>query len=155
MNFKTLIILSFLLFDSLFFIFLHIVFYRICHDFNLSILLTVLVFIVFLKYKQSNIYHFIIIILIFSLFILTVPAMNDRSGTVYMMKHINETQLISKNDLHNQMMIYYLNEGFTEKRIIEQKKAGNIEEYDGKLSLTSKGSILTNIYLFFELCYYN
>jgi hypothetical protein len=81
--------------------------------------------------------------------------MNDRSGTVYMMKHINETQLISKNDLHNQMMIYYLNEGFTEKRIIEQKKAGNIEEYDGKLSLTSKGSILTNIYLFFELCYYN
>lgn len=145
--------LFFLVAESFIFIATHIIVFRINHDFYQSIFLTVLIYIFYLRIINSNIYNFIITILVFSIFVVTIPAMNDRSGTVYLMRSIQEKESISKMDLQNLMEVNYLNRSFTEKRLQEQLAVGNIAEEDGSIRLTKKGHIFTNIYNFFALCY--
>lgn len=153
MYYKSIKPLFFLAAESLIFIAAHIVIFRINHNFHQSIFLTVLIYILYLRKIKSNIYNFIITLLVFSIFAVTIPAMNDRSGTVYLMKSIQKKESISKMDLENQMEVNYLNGSFTEKRLQEQLAVGNIVEEDGSIRLTKKGQIFTNVYNFFALCY--
>ena len=151
--FRIIKVLFFIVAESSAFIAIHIIIYRMNHNFFQFILLCILIYILLFRLINSNLYNFIITLLVFSIFVFTIPAMNDRSGTVYLMKSIQKNQHISVMDLQNSVAINYLNKSFIQKRLQEQILAGNISEEDGSLKLTKKGHIFTNIYRFFELCY--
>jgi hypothetical protein len=139
--------------ESLLFIAGNIFLFKLINNYYLSFLLMLLGYMYFLKFKKANFYNFIITLLIFIIFTLTIPVMIDRSGTVYMMKLIQSNKRISQLDIQNRMQADYLNKDFIEKRLQEQMIAGNIEKKGELIELTEKGQLFTGLYNFFSQCY--
>ena len=80
--------------------------------------------------------------------------MNDRSGTVFIMKHINQASGVSKIEISERLTEeYFKGDLFLEKRINEEKKAGNIEEINSKYFVTRKGKLFVNFYIIMHKVY--
>jgi len=90
----------------------------------------------------------------FVTFTLTVPIMNDRSGTVFIMKVINQTSGISKSQISDRLNNeYFKGDFFLEKRINEEIRAGNIQEINSKYFVTKQGNFLVNFYNIMDKAY--
>ena len=80
--------------------------------------------------------------------------MNDRSGTVFMMKTIDQVPGITKANLSEKFENEYLREDFfLNKRIKEEMIVGNIIEEDEKFFTTIKGSLFVKFYIFMDKAY--
>ena len=90
----------------------------------------------------------------FFIFTFSVPVMNDRSGTVFIMKIIDQAPGISKIEISEKLeKEYFKGDFFLEKRINEEIRAGNIQEINSKYFATKKGNLFVNFYNIMDKVY--
>jgi len=146
-------LLNFLV-DLFFFILLHIFFHAVFENYSLAFLTILFIYLAFLIKIRQELSLILPIVLAFFIFTLTVPVMNDRSGTVFMMKTIDKAPGITKANLSEKLENEYLREDFfLNKRIKEEMNVGNIIEEDKKFFTTIKGSLFVKFYILMEKAY--
>ena len=145
--------LSFLIDFSLFMI-LHIFINFILGSYLWAFLISITIYVIFLLIIRKELILILPVFMAFFIFTLSVPVMNDRSGTVFIMKTIDQIPGISKKELSRKLTNEYIkDEFFLEKRLNEGIMAGNIEEKNDKLFPTQKGYFFVNIYNIFNKIY--
>ena len=145
--------LSFLV-DFIFFMIAHILFNFLLGSYLKAMLLSLFFYSIYLLLIRKNLTLILPIFMAFFIFTFTVPMMNDRSGTVFLMKVINQASGISKNQISEKLNNeYFKGDFFLEKRINEEIRAGNILEINSKYFVTKKGNLFVNFYNFMDAVY--
>ena len=75
-----------------------------------------------------------------------IPAMVDRSISVYMLLYLDESQS-GQMDFNN-LKVKLESDAILEKRFLEHQGAGSIEIKDNTVYLTTKGKIVAKIFLY-------
>lgn len=145
--------LSFIV-DFIFFMIAHILFNFLLGSYLKAMLLSLFFYSIYLLLIRKNLTLILPIFMAFFIFTFTVPMMNDRSGTVFLMKVINQASGISKNQISEKLNNeYFKGDFFLEKRINEEIRAGNILEINSKYFVTKKGNLFVNFYNFMDAVY--
>ena len=144
----------YILFDFFLFLILHILINLLINNYiNSFIAASILYFIYLFKFRK-NLNYFTTVILIFFLFTLTVPTMNKRSLSVFLLNKIKTHKIINKEDMSLMYNKEYIidEEIFLLQRLNEQVDAGNLilkKNYE----LTLRGHIFVAIFKFFNWVY--
>jgi hypothetical protein len=145
--------LSFFL-DFILFMLFHILFYFILGSYLWAFLVTIFFYIIYLLKLRKELNLMLPVFMAFFIFTFTVPVMNDRSGTVFLMKTIAQVPGISKKQLSEKFNNEYLKgDFFLEKRINEEIILGNIIEKDRKFFATKKGNFFVKFYNIMDKIY--
>jgi hypothetical protein len=144
---------SFLL-DFIFFMMAHILFNFLLGSYLKATLLSLFFYSIYLLLIRKNLTLILPIFMAFFIFTFTVPIMNDRSGTVFLMKVIDQASGISKSQISDKLNNeYFKGDFFLEKRINEEIRAGNILEINSKYFVTKKGNLFVNFYNIMDKVY--
>lgn len=117
--------------------------------FFIPLVVSVLIFLVKRKYiaMDTSVATFSIFLLAAFCFNLTVPAIFDRSVTVYLLNTLeNNRSGMSETDIRNEFVTVYFGENHgIRKRLHEQMQGGNVLYRDGQYYITKKGTRIISI----------
>jgi len=144
----------FFLMDFIFFMLVHISFNFLLGSYLKATLLSLFFYCVYLFIVRKNLNLILPVFMAFFIFTFSVPVMNDRSGTVFLMKIIDQAPGISKIEISEKLeKEYFKGDFFLEKRINEEIRAGNIQEINSKYFATKKGNLFVNFYNIVDVVY--
>ena len=143
-----------IIFDFLLFLSLHILINLLINNYVKSFLIVFIIYFFYLLKYRKNLTYLTTVILTFFIFTFTVPILNERSLTIFLLNKVKLQKIITEKELS----IMYNNEyiidekKFLFQRLNEQVLAGNLIKKDN-YELTLKGKLFVAIYSFFDLVY--
>jgi len=138
-----------------FFVFLlsHILLDLLIDSYISSFLVILILYFIYLLILKKDLSNFLIVTLLFIFFTFSVPVMNDRSLSIFVLKKIEVNKTINAKNLSTIYNEYKIDEQkFLLKRMDEQMNAGNLilkENYE----LTLRGHVFIAIFKFFDWVY--
>ena len=138
----------------LIFLFAHWLAYGLISDYFGAAVICMILLVAINFHLNAHPSHSITVIIIFIFFTFSVPVMNDRSVTLFLLREINKPAGVTPSIIRNEFMDkLIINDLVLRKRIDEQLSAGFVAFEGGTYTTTVKGKVFISIFDLFDFLY--